>query len=421
MKAKVSRSYARLTKADRLSIQRGLDRNQSCRTMAADLGRSASTIHDEVMRHRFITSPKARKGEMAPVDIGLVCARLGSWPHCCNGCKKHAGYGCSLKPKVFYDAGLAQKTADADLSEARRGIDETEEVALKKIALIKDSLARGLSPEQMCAIYPELGLSKTTIYAWIDKGFGDMTNLDLRRKVGYKPRHHAAGRSKPTRHSQKRRYDAFEALDQDIRASAWEMDTVEGTNEDTQCLLTLYHRPTSFQLAILLSSQSCQEVQKALRMIRDILGGPQAMSRVFGVVLTDNGSEFADESAIAALFGEQTDEVHLFFCDSHRPDQKGGCERNHSELRKILPKGKGISFDHLSPQDCSVVMSHINSEPRGKLAWLTPYQLFKAAFKDDAQAILDAFNIQSLDPDDLDLTQECINHARAKRGDQPLM
>ena len=34
-----ARAYARLTKADRLSIERSLDRNESCKAMACDLGR----------------------------------------------------------------------------------------------------------------------------------------------------------------------------------------------------------------------------------------------------------------------------------------------------------------------------------------------------------------------------------------------
>ena len=32
-----------------------LDRRESCRSMARDLGRSASTVHDEVVRNRVVT------------------------------------------------------------------------------------------------------------------------------------------------------------------------------------------------------------------------------------------------------------------------------------------------------------------------------------------------------------------------------
>ena len=54
-----------------------------------------------------------------------------------------------------------------------------------------------------------------------------MTNMELRRKVGYRPRKRAAGRA-ATRHSARRSYAAFLALGEDACAAAWEMDAVEG-------------------------------------------------------------------------------------------------------------------------------------------------------------------------------------------------
>ena len=56
------RSYARLTRAERNSIERMLDRGESCRAMARELERSPSTVPDEVARHRFVTSPKSMAG-----------------------------------------------------------------------------------------------------------------------------------------------------------------------------------------------------------------------------------------------------------------------------------------------------------------------------------------------------------------------
>ena len=38
---------------------------------------------------------------------------------------------------------------------------------------------------------------------------------------------------------------------------------------------------------------------------------------------TDNGAEFSDEAAIAALLGEGPGETRLFYCDPRRSDQKG--------------------------------------------------------------------------------------------------
>ena len=70
-------------------------------------------------------------------------------------------------------------------------------------------------------------LSPSTIYRWVSAGYDGMTNMELRRKVGYRPRRRAAGRA-ATRHSARRSYAAFLALGVDACAAAWEMDTVEG-------------------------------------------------------------------------------------------------------------------------------------------------------------------------------------------------
>ncbi|MBR3224536.1 MAG: helix-turn-helix domain-containing protein [Atopobiaceae bacterium] len=43
-------SYRRIDLRERKAIEHALDRGTSCRSIARDLGRSASTIHDEVVR-----------------------------------------------------------------------------------------------------------------------------------------------------------------------------------------------------------------------------------------------------------------------------------------------------------------------------------------------------------------------------------
>ena len=414
------RSYARLTRAERNSIERMLDRGESCRAMARELGRSPSTVSDEVARHRFVTSPKSMAGQPAPEGLGESCPRLAGWPRCCNGCAKRGGYGCSRKPKVFYGARAAQEAADRELSEARRGLDEDEASMGRKLAVIKGAISRGMSPAQVSACYGgELGVSQSTVYRWVDAGYGGMTNLELRRKVGYRKRSRSAPR-KPTPHSQRRSHGAFEALDEGVRDSAWEMDTVEGCEADAACLLTLFHRPTGFQLALLLEAQTTGEVARALGLVRSALGGEAAVRRVFGAVLTDNGHEFADEGVLAALLCERDGETRLFYCDPRRADQKGGCEKNHVEIRKLLPKGRGLRFDLLAREDCSLVMSQVNSEPRGRLAWMSPAKAFEAALGEDARALMDAFGVEALGPDDLDLTPGCVERSRASRGLPPL-
>ncbi len=123
---------------------------------------------------------------------------------------------------------------------------------MARLEAIRDCLRRGLSPEQMAARNGgPVDLSPSTIYHWVSAGYDGMTNMELRRKVGYRPRKRTAGRA-ATRHSARRSHAAFLALGEDACAAAWEMDTVERAREDSACLLTLLHRPSRLQLALCL-------------------------------------------------------------------------------------------------------------------------------------------------------------------------
>lgn len=412
------RSYPRLTLDERRGIERGLDRGESYREIAGRIGRQPSTVSREVERNRVYASPKALAGERFPAEAPEgACDRIKGSPRVCNGCNKRR-CGCSRGPKAVYAAARAQALADGELREARRGVDETESSMAMKLEVIRSDLARGLSPEQIAATRPSLGVSKSTIYRWIDEGYGGMSNMELRRKVGYRPRRRGRGAG-TTRHSDRRSHAAFLALPEDVRDGCWEMDTVEGRASDSACLLTLHNRAAKFQLALLMAAQTCDEAKGALGGLRAVLG-EEGMRRVFRCVLTDNGGEFADEAGIAALLGEGPGETRLFYCDPMRSDQKGACERNHVEIRKLLPKGRGVSFDRLVPADCALLMSQVNSEPRGCLAFMAPASMFLAAFGGDARAVMDAYGIELLGPSELDLTPACIERARAERGDVPL-
>ena len=103
--------------------------------------------------HRFVTAPKARRGERvdASADLSAACPRLAAWPRCCNGCGRYRAIGCKRRPHVFYEARAAQLCADSVLVSSRRGIDADEPAAAARLEAIRDCLRRGLSPEQMAA------------------------------------------------------------------------------------------------------------------------------------------------------------------------------------------------------------------------------------------------------------------------------
>jgi IS30 family transposase len=101
--------------------------------------------------------------------------------------------------------------------------------------------------------------------------------------------------------------------------------------------------------------------------------GKSDFTRLFPVILTDNGSEFSNPKEIE-YGSSKSKRTSVFYCDAASPHQKGAIESNHELLRRVIPKG--ASMDHLTQQDIFLMMDHINSYKRKKLNNRTPYEAF---------------------------------------------
>lgn len=94
------KKYYRIDRAERISIERGLNNKESAKSIARNLFRSQSSITDEVKRNRVVTkgSGKGEKLSVLPED---ACSKLLSWPYVCNGCR-YRRYHCSFKLRCEY-------------------------------------------------------------------------------------------------------------------------------------------------------------------------------------------------------------------------------------------------------------------------------------------------------------------------------
>lgn len=148
---------------------------------------------------------------------------------------------------------------------------------------------------------------------------------------------------------------------------------------------------------------------------------PGAFARAFAApVLADNGPEFSDWDGLGELLGEGPGgPPRLCYCDPMRSDQKGACEKNHVELRKVLPKGL-FSFDLLARADVALASSHVNSLPRASLMGLCPIDAFLAAYGADGAALLDAAGVEKVPAAELLLRPELLNAGRSERGERPI-
>ena len=119
-----------------------------------------------------------------------------------------------------------------------------------------------------------------------------------------------------------------------------------------------------------MENKTMECVEKAFKEIKEILG-IELFKKVFEVILTDNGSEFFNPMSIEK--DEETQEIvsHIFYCDPGASWQKGAIEKNHEDIRYVLPKGS--SFEELTQEKANLLMSNINSTSRDTLNGKTPY------------------------------------------------
>ena len=228
-----------------------------------------------------------------------------------------------------------------------------------------------------------------------------MSGLDLRKKAKYKPR--KKNDTKPTPHGKARSYSAFCELDQDTRDSACEMDTVIGYKRNKQCILTLFLRSCKLQICILLPNKSCESVAHALDALEEYCG-EVLYEKLFGIILTDNGIEFSNFRLLEKSQRSFDTRSKIYYCDVRASNQKAMCEKNHVEIRKIIPKRNKINFDEFDEYDTAYISSHINSQPRKSLFGNSPIQVFKKLFGEIATEFLNHLGIVEIPEDELDLT-----------------
>lgn len=148
------------------------------------------------------------------------------------------------------------------------------------------------------------------------------------------------------------------------------MDSVEG-EKGGKVLLTLMIPNCSFMLAFIRDHNTSQSVIDIINRLYELLPN-DVYNSLFSVILTDNGTEFSNPSAIEYANGEKRSSV--FYCEPYASYEKPEVENNHTLIRRIIPKG--TSMNNLTQDDIDLMMSHINSYARRNLNGFSPTELF---------------------------------------------
>ena len=422
-----------LTLDDRKFIERSLNSGVSFKEIAKSLCKDPTTISKEVRLHRLTdwyhkgTFYNARNfcihryhckkinacgkiilcgvkctscptcNTTCPDFIKEQCNRLDKAPYVCNGCSKAINH-CTIAHKYRYDAIFADRKYHEALSSSREGICMTKNELRQKDKIVSQLIFQGQSPYQIVTNHPELDMSVRSLYSYLDKGIFTARNIDLKRKVKFKPRKIHKTQIKERAVFNGRMYSDFQALGLDSFA---EMDTVHSSQDSKRVILTFFLNREKLFLAFIMNRCT----KGAVRLIFDKLEtqlGTYGFLTLFNTILTDRGSEFGDPDSLET--GKSgIIRSSIYYCDPMRSGQKGGIEQAHTMLRMILPKK--TSFEYLTQWDMRTIVDHINSTPREILGGKTPYDV---ALENYGIEVLKALQLRPVSPDEVNLTPKLI-------------
>lgn len=324
------------------------------------------------------------------------CPKLSKAPYVCNGCENLRS--CTLE-KRFYKALAAQKEYEYVRSESRSGFNLTEDELKQLDSVISPLLKNGHSIHHILANNQDrISCCEKTAYSYADNGLFTAINLDMPRKVRFRPRKQKSVPLKVDKSCRiGRTYEDFllyRAANPSLPVT--ELDSVEGIKGGA-VLLTIHFALPKLQLAFLRQANDSKSVTDIFNHLYEILGY-ESFTKIFPLCLADNGTEFSDP------FGIEVDEdgvirSQVFYCDPSSPGQKGACENNHEFIRRVIPKSTDLG--RFSQEQIDLMMDHINSYGRPELGDKSPYEMFEFYY---GKEILDLLGVHKIPANDIILT-----------------
>lgn len=429
MKKHEKGSKKHITTIDRFKILKYLSLGYNIPKIAYLLGYNKTSIYRELILNSVVENKRPNThqiGQLRNCKNAQTCLSNGI-KKCSKTCMKYMAKTCSLikKPyeicnfcerkngckheRLIYHPEIAQDTAKDRFRNGKTKIKLDDDELRLFDDYVSSLIINGQSPEVVKSYSSDVNfpVCSRTLRNYIDKGLLTAKNIDLRRKLSLTvsknynyPRTYSHNPLRKINHL----YDDYlDYIRDHPNLVTFQCDTVFGKRNDKKCLLTIHADKLHFQMYILLTNKTAVRVNQAFKSIINRLG-KERFSKVFEVLLSDNGSEFDD------LLSLETDEngvvlCHVFFTRAYRSSDKAECERNHELFRFIKKKGK--TLDTLEEEDIELINSNINSYPRKSLSWKTPIEAMKDRFGNDIVSLL---GIEEIKRKDVNLTARLLHH-----------
>jgi len=312
-----------LTLAEREEISRGLASEESMRTIAARLGRPASTVCREVNRNGGRKNYRAARADER------------TWARACRPKK------CLLSENERLRDVVAEKLKE-DWSPQQ----------------ISGWLAKRYSDDEVMRVSAETIYRTLFVQAKGALKSELLAHLRSRRTMRRSRNASTSGQQRgQIKDAVSIRERPPEVEDRAVPGH-WEGDLLAGARNTH--VATLVERSSRFVMLVRVRGKDTESVVEALSgQIRCL---PKAM---MDTLTWDRGTEMADHKR----FTVATD-VAVYFCDPKSPWQRGTSENTNRLIRQYLPKKTDLSAH--SQHDLDLIALKLNSRPRKTLAYRTP-------------------------------------------------
>jgi len=323
------RSRLALSLAEREEISRGVVGHLSLRAIAAQLGRSPSTISREINRNGSTGNYRATQAEQSAWDRA----------HRPKPCKLAGNRLLSRIVAAKLQLEWAPQQIAGWLKKEYPG-DECNQVSHETIYRSLFVQARGvLKKELVQYLRHERAIRRSAHSTPKKHGLGQIADM-------------ATIRERPA------------SVEDRAVPGHWEGDLIAGSKNSY--IATLVERHTRYVMLAKVKNKDTESVVSAL-----IKQSKKLPSELYKSLTWDRGKELADHKR----FTLETN-IDVYFCDPSSPWQRGSNENTNGLLRQYFPKKTDLSVH--SQARLNAVARRLNGRPRQTLEFETPAERFGA-------------------------------------------
>ena len=368
------KTWKHINEEQRKIINSGIAHNKKLYQIADMLNLDPRSVSREVKRNRI------------PVDFAdgakSNCPKLNRWPYVCSNCSNR--YKNCIYVKFKYESKIAQRKADANLINSRKGIDLDSEEFNKLDSIIKKGIDDNKSIYQISIENKnEINKSISTLYRYINNGYLTTKRIDLPYAVKYKKRKHNKKYDYSNNNIDRTGHtylDYLSYIHKNPGINVWQLDFLGAIKTDSKNIISFILPNIHFTLLDIIKNPNSSKIVNFFDTLEEKIGTSTFIDLI-PVILTDRDPNFTDIEGIcfSKITGEER--CKLFFCDPYVSNQKPNVENINKQIRKFFPKGKSV--DCYSKKDIKEKNLILLKTPLKSLDGYTPEDAFKNVYGED--------------------------------------